>query len=64
MSSKYQIVIPKEVRQQLHIRTGQKLQVILRDGVICLVPEVDLQDLRGVLKGMTFDDIRDHHDRF
>ncbi|MFP4195035.1 MAG: AbrB/MazE/SpoVT family DNA-binding domain-containing protein [Desulfobacterales bacterium] len=52
VSPKYQVVIPKAVRQALHIRPGQKMQVIEYNGRIELIPEKDIKELRGFLKGI------------
>jgi AbrB family looped-hinge helix DNA binding protein len=52
VSPKYQVVIPKAVREALHLRPGQKMQVIEYDGRIELVPERDIKELRGFLKGI------------
>ena len=52
LSPKYQIVIPKPVRRSLNLQPGQKLQVFEYEGRIELVPERDIQDLRGFLKGI------------
>ncbi|MBM9538537.1 AbrB/MazE/SpoVT family DNA-binding domain-containing protein [Desulfobulbus alkaliphilus] len=55
VSPKFQIVIPREVRQSLHLRPGQKIQVIEYDGRIELIPERDISELRGFLKGINTD---------
>ena len=52
VSPKYQVVIPRSVREALHIRPGQKLQVVEYDGRIELIPERDIKELRGFLKGI------------
>ena len=52
VSPKYQIVIPKTVRESLRLRPGQKMQVIEYEGRIELVPERDINELRGFLKGI------------
>ena len=52
VSPKYQVVIPKTVRKALNLRPGQKLQVIEYAGRIELVPERDIKELRGFLKGI------------
>jgi len=52
VSPKYQVVIPKAVREALHLRPGQKMQVIGYDGRIELIPERDIKELRGFLKGI------------
>ena len=52
VSPKYQIVIPKAVREALHLRPGQKMQVIEYAGRVELIPERDIKELRGFLKGI------------
>jgi AbrB family looped-hinge helix DNA binding protein len=63
VSSKYQIVIPKEVRQQIDLRKGQVLHVVAKRGVITLIPEREITELRGFLEGMAVEDLRDEEDR-
>ena len=63
ISPKFQIVIPKEVREKLHLTPRQRLQVLEKGGVITLVPEVPLKSLRGLLKGMPKDGLREKKDR-
>jgi AbrB family looped-hinge helix DNA binding protein len=52
VSPKYQVVIPKSVRKSLNLRPGQKMQVVEYDGRIELIPERDIKELRGFLKGI------------
>jgi AbrB family looped-hinge helix DNA binding protein len=52
VSPKYQIVIPKTIRDALHLRPGQKMQVIEYAGRVELIPERDIKELRGFLKGI------------
>jgi AbrB family looped-hinge helix DNA binding protein len=52
ISPKYQVVIPKAVREALHLRPGQKMQVVGYDGRIELILERDIKELRGFLKGI------------
>ncbi len=63
ISPKFQIVIPKEVREKLHLAPRQRLQVLEKGGVITLIPEVPLKALRGALKGMSKGDLREKKDR-
>jgi AbrB family looped-hinge helix DNA binding protein len=63
VSSKYQIVIPKEIRNKLDLAKGQILQVIARDGVITLIPDRPLEELRGFVKGINDEGLRDKEDR-
>jgi AbrB family looped-hinge helix DNA binding protein len=55
VSPKFQVVIPREVRESLHLRPGQKMQVVEYLGRIELIPERDISDLRGFLKGINTD---------
>ena len=52
VSPKYQVVIPKTVRKALHLRSGQRMQVFEYNGRIELIPERDIKELRGFLKGI------------
>jgi len=55
VSPKYQVVIPKKIRESLHLRPGQKLQVVEYNGRVELIPERDITELRGFLKGINTD---------
>lgn len=59
ISTKFQIVIPKEVRDKLHLSPRQRLHVLEKGGVIILLPEVRLKLLKGALKGMSRIGIRE-----
>jgi len=63
VSSKYQVVIPREVRRQLPLRMGQKLAVVVKEGVITLLPDRPLSAFRGFLKDMRVGAVRDKRDR-
>ena len=52
VSPKYQVVIPKAIRESLGLRPGQKMQVVAYGGRIELIPERDITELRGFLNGM------------
>ncbi|MFC1825102.1 AbrB/MazE/SpoVT family DNA-binding domain-containing protein [Thermodesulfobacteriota bacterium] len=52
VSPKYQVVIPRAIRQALHLRPGQKMQVVEYEGRVELIPERDITELRGFLKGI------------
>jgi AbrB family looped-hinge helix DNA binding protein len=52
VSSKYQIVIPRKVREQLGIKVGQKVQVLPYEGRIEVIPIVSIKKARGFLKGI------------
>jgi len=59
ISTKFQIVIPKEVRDKLHLRPRQRLHVLEKGGVIILLPEVPLKLLKGALKDMSPTELRE-----
>ncbi len=52
VTSKGQITIPKEIRDQLHVQAGDRIAFRVReDGAVVLeVENLDLRDLRGALK--------------
>jgi len=52
LSPKFQVVIPLPVRRTMGLRAGQKMQVIEYEGRIELIPERDIAELRGFLKGI------------
>ena len=63
VSPKFQVVIPKEVRESIDLRVGQEMQVVAKGGVITLVPERRLSSLRGFAKGIRTDKLREKKDR-
>lgn len=52
VSPKYQVVIPKDVREHLGIRPGQKIQALVYGDRIELVPLRRPAELRGLLEGV------------
>ena len=52
VSPKYQVVIPKEIRESLHLVPGQRMQVVQYENRIEMIPERDIEELEGFLKGM------------
>lgn len=52
VSPKFQIVIPKAVREALDIQPGQKIQIISYQNRIELVPVRQMKKARGFLKGI------------
>ncbi len=55
LSPKYQVVIPKRIRDRLKLRPGQKIQAILYENRIELVPVRPVHKLKGFLKGIDTD---------
>jgi AbrB family looped-hinge helix DNA binding protein len=50
VSSKYQVVIPVELREQMGIHPGQKMQVFQYQNRIELIPIQPMRKLKGVFK--------------
>lgn len=65
VSPKFQVVIPKAIREELQIAPGQHLLMYALDGSLHLVPHRPVRELRGIAKGMRWkDDYRDVTQRF
>jgi len=64
ISPKYQIVIPKEIRERMDLRPGQVVSLIERDGLVTLVPQRPIAELRGIARGASYEGYRDKTDRF
>ena len=63
VSPKYQVVIPKEIRDELKIEPGQQVQMLIYKGNVILVPVRPMAEMRGFAKGMDATFERDE-DRF
>ena len=63
LSTKFQIVIPKAVREKLHLAPKQRFQVVERGRVITLIPELPLRSLKGTIRGLNGKNIREKKDR-
>lgn len=64
ISSKYQVALPRAIRERLQLKPQQKLTVLEKDGMIILMPQVRLEDLRGIARGANVSDYRDKKDRY
>ena len=63
ISSKYQMVIPRAIREKWAIKPGQKVRLIVYGNHLEVVPVRDIREMRGFLKGMSSDIQRDEEDR-
>lgn len=63
LSSKYQVVIPKQIRKRLALKSGQRIELLVKENVITLVPQRPLEEFRGYLKKMDISGVRDHGER-
>lgn len=59
VSPKYQVVIPKQIRQSMGIQPKQKVQLLMYQDSIELIPIKPIKTLRGSLKGVNTDIKRD-----
>jgi AbrB family looped-hinge helix DNA binding protein len=64
ISSKYQVVIPKRMREHLNLKPQQKLTIIEKDKFLILIPQSSLEELRGIAAGAKVDGYREKKDRF
>jgi AbrB family looped-hinge helix DNA binding protein len=65
VSPKFQVVIPKKIREELDLRPGEELQIYLIERSVRLQRPRSIKDLRGIAKGMKWkDEDRDHSERF
>jgi len=63
LSSKFQIVIPLEVRKKLDLKPGEEIVMIEKSGIIQLVPQKPIKQMRGFVKGGDTQNIREEEDR-
>lgn len=52
ISGKFQIVIPKDIREKLRLRPGQKVEAIMYENRIELVPLRPIAEMKGFLEGI------------
>lgn len=63
ISSKFQISVPKKIREQLHIKPGQQFIFIAKGECLELVPKRNIKDMRGILAGTNTKNTRDRNER-
>lgn len=62
ISSKYQVVIPREVRKQFNLKPGQKIMFIPFNNVLHVVLVPSIKQARGMFKGIDTDIQREEVD--
>jgi len=60
VSPKFQVIIPKEIREAMKIKSGQKIQIITYADRIELIPIKPMKKMRGFLKGINTEVARDN----
>ena len=63
LSSDYQFVIPREMRERLALEPGAKITVIEKSGILYLIPERPPAGYRGVAHGTRASELRDKTER-
>ena len=63
ISEKYQLVIPRAIREKWGIKPGQKVRLIVYGNVLEVVPVRNIKDARGFLKGISSNIEREEEDR-
>jgi len=64
LSSKFQISIPKTVREEKHWRAGQEFVFIPKGKGLLVMPVPEQDQLAGIAKDARKDDYRDRKDRY
>ncbi len=63
VSPKYQVVIPREVREKMRLKRGQEMVVVVKGGIVSFIPSRPLGELKGFIKGIKKEGIREKKDR-
>jgi AbrB family looped-hinge helix DNA binding protein len=63
ISPKYQVVIPRAIREKWNVKPGQKVRFIIYGNRLEIVPVRDIKSARGFLKGMSSNIEREEEDR-
>jgi len=64
LSSKFQISVPKAIRDDLHWEAGQEFVFIPKGKGVLLMPVPDLKQLAGIARGAKAEGYRDRQDRY
>ncbi|MES9857587.1 MAG: AbrB/MazE/SpoVT family DNA-binding domain-containing protein [Sedimenticola sp.] len=63
LSSKFQLSIPKAIRDDLHLQAGQKFTLVARGNIIELIPMRSIQESMGMLSSCDYKDPAEYRDR-
>jgi AbrB family looped-hinge helix DNA binding protein len=64
LSKKFQISVPKAVREQQHWEAGQQFVFLPKGAGVLMVPVPALAELEGIAKGANTAGVRDRSDRY
>lgn len=62
ISTKFQIVIPRPVREQFHLRPGQRIMFIPYEKSMRLVIVPSIEEARGMFQVIDADSLREEED--
>ena len=63
LSSKFQVSIPKALREDLNLQAGQQFTLVARGSVIELIPARTINEARGMLSACEYQDSSAYRDR-
>jgi AbrB family looped-hinge helix DNA binding protein len=63
VSRKYQVVIPEKLRQEAHIKPGDRMVAIAKHGILQYVPVRPFDKTKGMVPGLDIKDLRDETER-
>jgi AbrB family looped-hinge helix DNA binding protein len=63
LTSKFQLSIPKPIRDKLKLEAGQQFIFVTKGETITMVPKRGISDIRGLLKGANLVNYRNRKDR-
>jgi len=63
ISSKYQVVIPRPIRDQFNLKPGQKLMFIPYKDTLRVVIVPPIEEVEGIFEGVDTDPHREKEDR-
>jgi len=63
LTSKFQLSIPKAIREKLKLEAGQQFVFVTKGQTITMVPKRGVEDIRGLLKGANPEGYRDRQER-
>ncbi len=63
LSSKFQLSIPKAIREDLNLQAGQKFTLVVRGSIIELIPTRSIEEARGMLSSIKYQDSSEYRDR-
>ena len=63
LSSKFQLSLPKALREAMHLQPGQQFELLRMGDIIQMVPRIGISDIRGIARGANPENYRDHDDR-